>query len=66
MNGIELADIVARLYGDIAVLLTTGDTTLPAAAGDPSRAILIKPYSLETLKQAIESCRAARAEAADR
>jgi two-component system, NtrC family, sensor kinase len=66
MNGIELADIVARLYGDIAVLLTTGDATLPAAAGDPSRVILVKPYGLETLKQAIESCLAAQAEAAGR
>jgi two-component system NtrC family sensor kinase len=65
MNGVELADILARLHGGIAVLLTTGDTTLPAVAGDPRRAILVKPYSLETLKQAIERCLAARAGAAE-
>jgi two-component system NtrC family sensor kinase len=61
MNGIELADMLARLHGEVAVLLTTGDPSMPAEAGDPSRVILIKPYSLDTLKQTIDRCLAARA-----
>ncbi|HEX3500633.1 MAG TPA: ATP-binding protein [Stellaceae bacterium] len=61
MNGVELADMLARLYGEVAVLLTTGDTSLPGKAGHPSRTILIKPYSLDMLKQAIDRCLAARA-----
>jgi signal transduction histidine kinase len=64
MNGIELADMLARLHGEIAVLLTTGDPSMPAEAGDPSRVILIKPYSLDTLKQTIDRCLAARVAAA--
>ncbi len=60
MSGIELADRLVRLHGEVAILLTTGYSSLPAGAGDHGHELLIKPYGLETLKQAIERCLARR------
>src|SRR5882762_2820246 len=60
MSGIELADRLVRLHGEVAILLTTGYSSLPAGAGDHGHELLIKPYGLETLKLAIERCLAGR------
>jgi two-component system, NtrC family, sensor kinase len=56
MSGLELADVLARRHGTIAVLLTTGHNTAAPENGAHDRDILIKPYSLATLKRAIDRC----------
>ncbi len=59
MSGMELAEEIARQHPGIPVLLTTGYNNMQTAG--QHRDILIKPYSLDTLKRAITRCRAREA-----
>lgn len=61
LNGMEFADAVARLHPGIPVLLTTEYDPLPLDIDVRSTEILRKPYGLDTLKRAIDSCLARRA-----
>jgi nitrogen-specific signal transduction histidine kinase/CheY-like chemotaxis protein len=61
LNGVEFAGALARLHPGIPVLLTTGYDPLPLDIDLRGAEILKKPYDLDTLKRAIDSCLARRA-----
>jgi two-component system, NtrC family, sensor kinase len=61
LNGVEFADRVARLHPGIPILLTTEYDPLPLDIEMHDVEILRKPYDLDTLKRAIDSCLARRA-----
>jgi two-component SAPR family response regulator len=58
---VEFADRVARLHPGIPILLTTEYDPLPLDIEMHDVEILRKPYDLDTLKRAIDSCLARRA-----
>ena len=60
LNGVELAGALARLHPGTD-LLTTGYDPLPLDIDLRGAEILKKPYDLDTLKLAINSCLARRA-----
>ena len=59
MNGSQLADMVRRLYPDIAVLLTTGYSSSAQDAVRRGLAVLQKPYDLAALESALRAARGA-------
>ena len=61
MSGMELAEEIAQQHPEIPVLLTTGYNNMQTEMAGQHRDILIKPYSLDTLKRAITRCRAREA-----
>jgi len=61
LNGVELAGALARLHPGVPILLITGYDPLPLDIDLRGAEILKKPYDLDTLKRAIDSCLARRA-----
>ncbi len=59
MNGLQLADMVRRLYPDVAVLLTTGYSSSAQDAVRRGFAVLQKPYNLAALERALRERRGA-------
>jgi CheY-like chemotaxis protein len=60
MNGVELATKARNLHPHIRVIYLTGySADLLEAAGEPPTHVLLKPWSVEALQQAIEECLAA-------
>jgi two-component system NtrC family sensor kinase len=59
MNGLQLADMVRRLYPDILVLLTTGYSSSAQDAVRRGFAVLQKPYDLAALESALRETRSA-------
>jgi two-component system, NtrC family, sensor kinase len=57
MNGLQLADMVRRLYPDITVLLTTGYSSSAQDAVRRGFAVLQKPYDLTGLEAALREAR---------
>ena len=55
MDGIELAREIGRRRPDLPVLLTSGFSPATAAAESEGRRVLPKPYTIESLAQAIEA-----------
>ncbi len=55
MNGLQLADMVRRLYPDITVLLTTGYSSSAQDAVRRGFAVLQKPYDLAALESALRA-----------
>jgi two-component system NtrC family sensor kinase len=68
MNGLQLAEMVRRLYPDLTVLLTTGYSSSAQDAVRRGFAVLQKPYDLAALETALRETRAAtgRAPATER
>ena len=54
MSGLELAERLAELRPDLPVILTTGYSDEIAKSGAGGRAVILKPYRLETLAAAID------------
>ncbi len=61
MNGLQMADMVRRLYPDITVLLTTGYSSSAQDAVRRGFAVLQKPYDLAALESALRESRGAAA-----
>ncbi len=60
MSGIELAETLATLHPKLPVILTTGYSDQISRSGAGGRAVLLKPYRLDTLASVIDdSLRAA-------
>ena len=57
MNGLQLADMVRRLYPDLTVLLTTGYSSSAQDAVRRGFAVLQKPYDLAALERALRETR---------
>jgi two-component system NtrC family sensor kinase len=57
MNGLQLADMVRRLYPDLTVLLTTGYSSSAQDAVRRGFAVLQKPYDLAALETALRATR---------
>ena len=51
MNGVDLAKVIRRLYGDIRVVLTSGYSHVIAKEGTHGFELLKKPYSIEQLSR---------------
>jgi two-component system, NtrC family, sensor kinase len=58
MNGLQLADMVRRLYPEIGVLLTTGYSSSAQDAVRRGFAVLPKPYDLAGLQGVLREARA--------
>ncbi|MGC1541832.1 MAG: ATP-binding protein [Xanthobacteraceae bacterium] len=58
MNGLQLAEMVRRLYPDITVLLTTGYSSSAQDAVRRGFAVLQKPYDLTALQSALRDAHA--------
>lgn len=54
LNGIELAEIVARDHPHVRILLTTGYSSAAAVAGSVQWPVLHKPYLKAALREAID------------
>ena len=59
MNGVQLAEMVRRLYPDITVLLTTGYSSSAQDAVRRGFAVLQKPYDLAALERALRATQGA-------
>ena len=57
MNGVQLAEMVRRLYPDITVLLTTGYSSSAQDAVRQGFQVLQKPYDLAALERALRAAR---------
>ena len=57
MRGIELARAVRTRHPDLPIVLTSGYSDTLAAEGSSGFNLLHKPYSLETLSQALSAAR---------
>jgi len=55
MTGIELAELVERDFPELPVLLTTGFSRDLTSSGISGRAVLLKPYKLDSLARAVEA-----------
>jgi signal transduction histidine kinase/CheY-like chemotaxis protein len=54
MSGLELADRLERLQPGLPVILTTGYSDQLADAGTGGRPVILKPYRLETVADALD------------
>ena len=54
MSGLQLADILRTEKPSLAVILTTGFSDEVLKSGTGGRAVVLKPYRLETLTEAID------------
>ncbi len=60
MNGLELAQEVVRRESDLPVVLMTGFSEAAAAAAAEGFPLLIKPYTIEELGEALSQARRLR------
>ncbi len=54
MSGLELADALGRTHPDLPVILTTGYSDEIAQSGAGGRPVILKPYRLEALAEALD------------
>lgn len=57
MNGMDLAREVSRRRPELSIVLTTGFSEAAAAARDQGFLLLVKPYGMEALAEALEATR---------
>ncbi len=60
MNGMELAREVSQRRPDLPVVLTTGFSEAAAQAREQGFRLLMKPYRIEALANALEAARKER------
>ncbi len=66
MNGLELAHAIRRLYPAMPVLLTTGYSDSARDSVQQGFVVLLKPFDLARLEQALREARKWKVESAPR